>query len=75
MITFLLTIGIIYLAFWFVINLVGIVLKVAFFPIRLIVGIILGILGFVFVTPFVIFLIIPAVILLILWSIGRVILL
>lgn len=73
MITLLLTIGIIYFAFWFVINLVGIVLKIAFFPVRLIFGIILGILGFVFVTPFVIFLIVPAIILLILWSIGKVV--
>lgn len=71
MLTLLLTIGILYLALWLVINTVGIILKVAFYPIRLIVGIVFGIIAVAFLTPLTLFLVIPAFILLILWAIGK----
>jgi len=65
----LFTVAIIYGVLWLVFKLIAGILKLAFLPVQIVLGIVFGIIGFVFFTPIVIAFIIPAIVFLIIWAI------
>ena len=69
--TLVLTVAIIYGVLWFAFKLIAGLLKLAFLPVQIILGIVFGIIGFVFFAPIAILFVIPAVVFLIIWAIVK----
>ena len=73
MLTIILIFAFIYFIMWFLFKALGLVLKIALFPIKLIVGLVFAIIGFVVFPALIIFFIIPLIAILVSWTIGKII--
>ena len=73
MLAIILIFAFIYFIMWFFFKALGLALKIAVFPIKLIVGLVLAIIGFVVFPALIIFFIIPLIAILVSWTIGKII--
>lgn len=73
MITLILGFGLIYFIFWLGFKALGLVFKIALFPIKLVFTLIFAIIGYIVFPALVILFFIPLIVVLISWIIGRII--
>lgn len=72
MITLLMTFGLIYFILWAVFKLLGLAIKIAFFPLKLAFGVLFGILGYVIVPVLAILFIVPIVFIISCWIFSKI---
>ena len=73
MLAIILIFAFIYFIMWFFFKALGLALKIAVFPIKLIVGLVLAIITFIAFPALIIFFIIPLIAILVSWTIGKII--
>lgn len=73
MITLILGFGLIYFMFWLVFKGLGLVLKIALFPVKLVLTLIFAIIGYIVFPALLILFLIPLIVVFISWIIGKII--
>lgn len=69
--SFILTIGLVGFALWLVFELIIGVIKIAFWPVKFVLGLVCGILGLLLLSPLAVLLVIPALVFLAIWAICK----
>lgn len=71
MITLLIVFGLIYFACWLLFTILGFVFKIAFFPLKVILGIVMGVIAFAILSPIALLFIVPVLLVLLFIIMGK----